>query len=203
MAEKKHWLDRLAVGISLVALAISGLTALRAFLFQRDDIRFVVNDSLKVTREKTDFKLDEDQSFTFINSGTRPALISGLYGTLVLVTNPKAECEGMLAKSIILDSNEIVVKPGEIQPLHAKVLADYPWKKEKDGFHFREDKEEPGSKYIVCIEFYVTTPDSSSLRWVQPLYSVPADNGSLQLPSELFGKDEPLSVLQRTRWGFS
>ena len=67
MAEKRHWLDGLAVGISLVALAFSGLTALRTFLFQRDDIRFVVNESLKVTREKTDFKLDEDQSFTFIN----------------------------------------------------------------------------------------------------------------------------------------
>ncbi len=203
MAENKHWLDWTAVGIALFALTISGVTLFRTFLFQRDDIRFVMNDSLKVTREKTDFKLDEDQSFTFINSGTRPALISGLYGTLILVTDPKAGCEGRLAKSIILDSNEIVVKPGEIQPLHAKVVQEYPWKKEKDGLHFREDKEQPGAKYLVCMEFYVTTPDSSSLRWVQPLYSLPPDNGSLQLPSELFGKDEPLSVLQRTRWGFS
>jgi hypothetical protein len=69
MAEKKHWLDGLAVGISLFALTISGLTALRTFLFQRDDIRFVVNESLKVNREKMDFRLDENQSFTFVNSG--------------------------------------------------------------------------------------------------------------------------------------
>jgi hypothetical protein len=202
MAEK-HWLDWTAVGISLFALSIAGLTLFRSFLFQRDDIRFAVYDSLRVTRDKADFKLDENQSFTFINSGNRPVLISGLYGTQVLVTDPNAGCDGRFAKSIFLDSKEIVVKPGEIQPLHAKVLQEYPWKKDKDGLHFREDKEEPGSKYIICIEFYVTTPDSSSLRWVQPLYSVPPDDGTFQTPSELFNKGEPLSVLQRTRWGLS
>jgi hypothetical protein len=199
---EKHWLDWTAVGISLFALSISGVTLFRNFLFQRDDIRFAVYDTLKVTRDKTDFKLDEDQSFTFINSGNRPAFISGIFGTQVLVTDG-AGCDGRFFKSIFLDSKEIVVKPGEIQPLHAKVLQEYPWRKDKDGLHFREGKEELGTKYLICIEFYVTTPDSSSFRWVQPLYSVPADNGSFQEPSELFNKGEPLSVLQHTRWGLS
>jgi hypothetical protein len=43
MAENKHWLDWTAVGISLFALTISGMTLFRTFLFQRDDIRFVMN----------------------------------------------------------------------------------------------------------------------------------------------------------------
>ena len=191
-----------AVGISLLSLTIAGLTTFRTVLFQRDDIRFVVGDSLRVTRDKTNFRLDEDQEFTFINSGNRQAVISGLWGQLVLVTDPNAQCDNRFFKSRFVDASPIVLKPGDIQPLHAKVRQEYPWKKEKDGLHFHEDKEEPGSKYLVCVEFFVTTPDSSSVRGVHPLYALPPDNGSFQTPSELFGKEEPLKVLQRTSLGF-
>ncbi len=199
MADKKHWHDWLALGISLLSLAISGITAYRNVFFQRDDIRFVAGDSLKVARgENDDFLIQEDQEFTFINSGNRQAVITEIYGTLVLATNPNAQCDNRLAKNIFLNASQIVLKPGEIQPLRAKVIQDYPWKKGKDGLYFREAKVE-SLKYIVCIDFYVTTPDSSSVRWVQPLYELAPGNGS---PLELFNKDEPLKVLQRTRLGF-
>jgi len=106
-----------AVGISLLSLTIAGLTTFRTVLFQRDDIRFVVGDSLRVTRDKTNFRLDEDQEFTFINSGNRQAVISGLWGQLVLVTDPNAQCDNRFFKSIFVDASPIVLKPGDIQPL--------------------------------------------------------------------------------------
>ena len=199
MADKKHWHDWLALGISLLSLAVSGLSAYRTVLFQRDDIRLIVGDALKVTRDKSDLLLAQDQEFTFINSGNRQAVISEIYSELVLVIDPNAGCDNQFAKSIIVNPTQIVLKPGDILPLRAKVVQGYPWEKDKDGFRFRQSKEEQGSRYLVCIQLYVTTPDSSSVRWVQPLYSVsPNDEG----PSELFGRDQPLRVIQRTSWGF-
>lgn len=165
VADDKHWLDWLAVGISIFSLAVSGLTTYRAVFFQRDDIRFVAGEGLKVTRHKNDFSLQEDQEFTFINSGNRQALIHEVFGTLVLVTNPSVQCENQFPKNIILNANPLVLKPGEIQSLHAKVVQDYPWKKENDQLRFHEDKAEPGFTYLVCIEFYITTPDSSVTDW--------------------------------------
>lgn len=194
----KHWADWLALGISLLSLAISGLSAYRTVFFQRDDIRLIVGDALNVTRDKGDLLLAQDQEFTFINSGNRQAVVSEIYGELVLATDPNSGCAGRLAKSIIVNPTQIVLKPGDILPLRAKLVQHYPWEKDKDGFRFRQSKEEQDSRYLVCIHLYVTTPDSSSAKWVQPLYSVPPNEPS----SELFGKDEPLRVIQRTSWGF-
>jgi hypothetical protein len=92
-----------------------------------------------------------------------------------------------------------VLKPGEIQVLQAKVSAQYPWKKENGMLRFREDGAVEGAaNYVVCLELYVTTPDSSSVRWVQPLYTLPNTGGG----EDAFEKEEPLKVLQRTRLGF-
>jgi hypothetical protein len=199
MADKKHWHDWLALAISLLSLAVSGLSAYRSVLFQRDDIRLIVGDALKVTRDKGDLLLAQDQEFTFINSGNRQAVISEIYGELVLVTDPNAGCDNQFAKSIIVNPTQIVLKPGDILPLRAKVVQHYPWEKDKDSFRFRQSKDEHGSQYLVCLQLYVTTPDSSSVRWVQPLYTVSPNDVP---PSELFGRDQPLRVIQRTSWGF-
>jgi hypothetical protein len=197
----KHWLDWLAVGISILSLTVATLPAYRTVLYQRDDIRLVVGDSLKVRRDKGGLLLSQDQEFTFINSGNRQAVISEIYGELVLVLDPNAGCNNQLAKSIILNpTTQMVLKPGDILPLRAKVAQEYPWEKDKDGFLFREDKETKGSQYLVCIQIYVTTPDSSSVKWVQPLYTMQPNEA---WPSELIGRNEPLKVLQRTSWGFS
>ncbi len=197
-ADKKHWHDWLALGISLLSLAIAGITAYRNVFFQRDDVRFVAGDSLEVARNENDeFRIEEDQEFTFINSGNRQAVITEIYGTLVLVTDSNAQCANRLAKNIFLNANKIVLKSGEIQLLRAKVVKDYPWEKGKDGLYFRETKM-PSVTYIVCIEFYVTTPDSSSVRLVQPLYELAPGKS----PVELFNKEEPIKVMQRTRLGF-
>jgi hypothetical protein len=197
----KHWLDWLAVGISILSLTVATLPAYRTVLYQRDDIRLVVGDSLKVRRDKGGLLLSQDQEFTFINSGNRQAVISEIYGELVLVLDPNAGCNNQLAKSIILNpTTQMVLKPGDILPLRAKVAQEYPWEKDKDGFLFREDKETKGSQYLVCIQIYVTTPDSSSVKWVQPLYTMQPNE---TWPSELIGRNEPLKVLQRTSWGFS
>jgi hypothetical protein len=180
---------------------VATLPAYRTVLYQRDDIRLVVGDSLKVRRDKGGLLLSQDQEFTFINSGNRQAVISEIYGELVLVLDPNAGCNNQLAKSIILNpTTQMVLKPGDILPLRAKVAQEYPWEKDKDGFLFREDKETKGSQYLVCIQIYVTTPDSSSVKWVQPLYTMQPNE---TWPSELIGRNEPLKVLQRTSWGFS
>jgi hypothetical protein len=48
MTDKKHWLDWLAVGISILSLTVATLPAYRTVLYQRDDIRLIVGDSLAV-----------------------------------------------------------------------------------------------------------------------------------------------------------
>jgi hypothetical protein len=140
---KKHWLDWIAMGISVISLGATGFTTYRTVLFQRDDIRLVVGEALKVGRDKRDLLLAQDQEFTFINSGNRQAVISEIYAELVLVTDhPNAQCDNRFAKSIIFSSTPIILKPGDILPLRAKVVQNYPWEKDKDGLRFRESNEE-------------------------------------------------------------
>jgi hypothetical protein len=176
--KKKHWADWIALGMSLLSLAIAGTTAYRNVFIQRDDVRFVAGDTLRVGRSENDeFRIDEDQEFTFINSGNRQAVVTEISGTLVLVIDKNVQCANRFAKNIILNANKTVLKPGEIQLLRAKVVKDYPWEKGKEGLYFRETKT--SQTYIVCIEFYVTTPDSSSVRLVQPLYELAPGKSAL------------------------
>ena len=64
---------------------------------------------------------------------------------------------------------------------------------------FKEDgKTEGAADYVVCIQAIVTTPDSSSVEWVQPLYSLPNSGDE----KEEFEPKEPLKVLKHTRLGF-
>ncbi|WOH60927.1 hypothetical protein [Bradyrhizobium sp. BWC-3-1] len=167
-------------------------------------MRFIVGDVLRVMRDKTQFTLPEMQEFTFINSGNRQAVVSDIYGMLVLVTSAgdaAAQCNQKLPlhKSIYLEANPLVLKPGEIQVLQAKVRAEYPWKKDGGLLRFKEDGAVEGvASYVVCLALRVSTPDSSSAKWVQPLYVLP--NAGEQ--EDAFGKGEPLKVLQRTRLGF-
>jgi hypothetical protein len=90
LKDEKHWLDWLAVGMSLFSLVISSFAAYRSIFFQRDDIRLVVGEALKITRDSRGLLLAEDHEFTLINSGNRPAAVSEIYGELVLVIDPKA-----------------------------------------------------------------------------------------------------------------
>jgi hypothetical protein len=204
MAEDKKGRDWLAVSISLVSLGISALTAYHSIFLHRDDVRFVAGEALRVMRDKNEFTLPEAHEFTFINSGNRQAVISSISGMLVLVTNQgdaAAQCNQKLPllKSIYLDAGPLVLKPGEIQVLQAKVIAQYPWKRDSGMMRFKEDgKVEGAANYVVCVEAYVTTPDSSSVSWVQPLYTLPNAGED----KEAFEKEEPLKVLQRTRLGF-
>jgi hypothetical protein len=202
MAESKR--DWLAISISLVSVVIAAGSASYNILFHQDDIRLVVGNALNVSRDKQEFNLDRLQELTFINSGNRPAVVSEVYGKLVLARgtgSEQSQCEEnlSLAKNILLDGSPVVLKPGEIQIWQAKVNISYPWKMDGNVVRYHEDDaREAGEKHIVCVELYATTPDSSSFRWVQPLYTLPAGNGQ---PIELFGKDEPLKVLQRMRLG--
>lgn len=202
MAESKR--DWLAITISLVSAAIAAASAGYNILLHHDDIRLVVGNSLNVARENQDFTLDRQQELTFINSGNRPAVISSAYGSLVLATekgSEQSQCENLLslAKSIVLDGSPIILKPGEIQVWHANISISYPWKKDNNLVRYHEDSaKEAAGKHIVCFELYLTTPDSSSFRWVQPLYLFRAGNGE---KVELFDKDRPLSVLQGMHWG--
>jgi hypothetical protein len=198
---KKHWLDWAGWVVAVISMCIAAFTTFRTVLVQRDDIRIVVDGALAVRRDKGDLLLDQDQQFTFINSGNRAAVITEIYGELVLVTDPKTGCDGRFAKSIVLNPIQAVVKPGDILPVHAKVVQRYPWEKDKDGLRFRRSKEEQNDTYIVCLQLYVTTPDSSSIRWVQKLYSVPPNEGpSPDAPDK--SPSLPLNVIQQTHWGF-
>jgi hypothetical protein len=197
---QKHWLDWAGWVVAVISLGVAVFTTFRTVLYQRDDIRVVMGEALRVTRDKGALLLAQDQEFTFINSGNRQALISEIYAELVLVTDPKAQCDGRFAKSIVFDPVQIVLKPGDIVPFRSKVVQRYPWEKDKDGLRFRQSKEEQNSSYIVCLQLYVTTPDSSSVQWVQPLYSVSPSEDQSQ---DFFDKNQPLNVIQGTRWGFS
>jgi len=72
------------------------------------------------------------------------------------------------------------VEAGDIVPFRSKVVQRYPWEKDKDGFLFREDKEKQGSQYLVCIQIYVTTPDSSSVKWYSHFIRCSQTNRGLQ-----------------------
>jgi hypothetical protein len=202
MAESKR--DWLAITISLVSVVIAAGSAGYNILLHQDDIRVVFSNSLNVGREKQDFTLDAKQELTFINSGNRPAVISEVYGKLVLARgteSDQSQCEEnlSLAKNILLNASPVIIKPGEIQIFNAKVDISYPWK--LDGYQVRyheDDAREAAAKHIVCVEIYVVTPDSSSFRWIQALYTLPTEN---EEPKELFGKDEPLRVVQGIHWG--
>ena len=204
MTETKQRRDWLAVVISVVSLLIAGSSAGYNIFFHQDDIRLVLENALSVSRDKQDFTLDHRQELTFINSGNRQAVISSVYGSLVLArgsTSNQTQCENYLslAKSIVLDGSPIILKPGDIGIWHANVDIRYPWKKDGDSVRYHEDDaQEAAAKHIVCVEAYVITPDSSSFRWVQALYELPVECGQ---PVELFDKDQPLKVLQRIGLG--
>jgi hypothetical protein len=66
-------------------LLFSGVTLYRTQLIQKDDIRVVVDGTVEVRPDKGDLLLDQDQQLTFINSGNRTAVITEIYGE-VLVT---------------------------------------------------------------------------------------------------------------------
>jgi hypothetical protein len=198
---KKHWLDWAGWVVAVISLCISGFTTYCTVLIQRDDIRVVVDGALAVRPDKGDLLLDQDQQFTFINSGNRAAVITEIYGELVLVTDLKTGCDGRFAKSIIFNPTQIVVKPGDILPVHANVVQRYPWIKDGTALRFRRSKEEQNDSYIVCLQLYVTTPDSSSIRWVQKLYLVQPNEE--QSPDVHDKNPPPLNVIQQTHWGFS
>jgi hypothetical protein len=85
-------------------------------------------------------------------------------------------------------------------PVHANVVQRYPWVKDGNALRFRRSKEEQNDSYIVCLQLYVTTPDSASIRWVQKLYSVPAKED--QSPDVPDRSPPPFNVIQQTHWGF-
>jgi hypothetical protein len=146
--------------LGAVTVTSLGVAFFTSVLYQRDDIRVVIGEALKVTRDKGGLLLAQEQDFTFINSGNRQALISEIYAELVLITDPKTGCDGFtFAKSIVLSSTPIVIKPGDILPVHARVVQRYPWERDKDGLRFRQAKEEQNDSYIVCLQLYVTTPE--------------------------------------------
>jgi hypothetical protein len=116
--------------VTVISLGIAGFTTYRTVLYQHDDIRVVMGEALRVTRGKWGLLLAQDQEFTFINSGNRLALINEIYAELLLVTDPNTQCDGRFAKSIILTPTQIVLKPGDILLVRAKVVQRYPWEKE-------------------------------------------------------------------------
>ena len=196
---KKHWLDWAGWVVAVISLGITIFTTYRTSLIQRDDVRVVVEGSLEIRPDKGDLLIDQDQQFTFINSGNRAAVISEIYAELVLVTNPDTKCDGRLAKSIVLNPTQIVVKPGDILPTRANVIEHYPWVKEGNRFRFRRGADERSDSYIVCLHIFVTTPDSASTRWVQKLQTVPANDDKNAREQ---GR-APFNVIQRTRWSLT
>jgi hypothetical protein len=208
MAEEKKelgWPEYLAMGISVLSLFISSLGTFNTVLVQRDDIRFVPGETLDILREKNVFSFPEVQTFAFVNSGNRQAVVSGIYGMLVLAYapgDPEAQCNRTpsLYKSIYLAPNTLVLKPGEIQVLDAKVREAYPWKRTNGEMKFEETgKKEGAANYVVCIHASITTPDSATVTWIQPLYSLPNDNEAKQT----FEDGQPIRVLKRSHLGFS
>lgn len=207
MAEKKElgWPEYLAMFISILSLAVSVFGTFNTALVQRDDIRFVPGETLDIFRDKGTFTFPELQTFAFINSGNRQAVVSGISGMLVLAVGPgdsATQCTQipLLHKSIYLTPNTVALKPGDIQVLEAKVQEVYPWKRHKGQMKFEETgRTEGAANYVVCIQAYVTTPDNATVRWVRPLYLLPNSAEA----KEAFENEQPIKVLQRTHFGLN
>lgn len=206
MTEKKElgWPEYLAMGISVLSLVVSTLGTFNSVLIQRDDIRFVPGETLDIVREKNVFTFPELQTFAFINSGNRQAVIGGIEGMLVLAYapgDPQSQCNRtpLLRKSIYFTPSSVVLKPGEIQVLEAKVRQAYPWKRSDGMMKYEETgKTEGAANYVVCIQAYITTPDNATVRWVQPLYALP-NEGEAQ---DVFESEQAIEVLKHTHFGF-
>ena len=164
----KEWLP---IGISVLSLLVSAATGYLANLRQVDDIRVIASPYPDFYLKGKTLVSTGVQRLTFINSGTRNAVITGIslmiinFGNTNLV-GAENECntKGRFYRSQKYNFEGLVLKPGDISAIQLQV-ADGEWRKRKTaGDEFTDDLGtdpvfEGGDTISTCLEIALTTPD--------------------------------------------
>ncbi len=205
--------DWLAVGISLFSLACTGLTAYYNVLLQKDDIRIVVSRLPDMSRdERGNMFASGGIELTILNAGNRAAVVTQV-STKAYQRETKSgirECknphdERPFPVNFFIDFKPVVVKPGEIQFVSAKLRAMFPWnqpkKSDREFFDMSLPTELHGKNvdhFLMCLEVSVTAPDSSSIKWIAPMAMMSKTNVQMDyLPEQLYEQSKPITVLKR------
>ncbi|WP_315701223.1 MULTISPECIES: hypothetical protein [unclassified Bradyrhizobium] len=199
--------DWVAIGISLGSLIISAVTSINV-LIPRDDVRMMIDRhplvGLDLSTNK--FKVFGNPLLTFINSGNRPAGISGLSASAQRLDSrsPKIQdCsrKDALVFSIPFDTKPFVLNPGEIKVVEAAIAipsgveALFTWiTAEKDGIISipRSDFKE-GDRILICIQLNLATPDSFVKTWQQLAYTIKLESNVGQFTA-LFEENKPIVI---------
>jgi hypothetical protein len=137
--------DWLPIVISSLALLVSAATGYLANLRQVDDIRVIasIRPEFYLQGENKLISLGS-QRLTFINSGTRNAVITDIFLRIINLGEENAaqkdECneKGRLIDYQRFNFEGLVLKPGDIQTIVLQAVADSTWKK-ADENEFIED----------------------------------------------------------------
>jgi hypothetical protein len=167
--------DYLAITISLVALAISAFTAYFTVVRQTDDLRVISTEHphVRFSADKARAYLGGTLSLSFINAGTRPAIIHKTHIVLYVFTEQKFE--GFCPKTVRddrrmvfeTDMAPLVLRERDIisavvRPVVRRGPPDVT--AEEDGsISFALP---PGADYAavhVCWQFFAATPSESDI----------------------------------------
>jgi hypothetical protein len=212
--------DWASIIISLAALGISAGNAFFGVIVQQDDLRVVIGEYPSIWFEEGEARMSGTQELTFINSGNRAAaitMVSGIVSRLPDAESKNPECykHGELEREplqtlVSFDTNPFVLKPSEINVMNASLKENIPWKRRKDEtFYIPKTLYQPkrGDVFLVCLNFTIVTPDNYLVRWRHPVYKFiligETDKDSYYEPKQLFPKERPLIILQRTSTVFS
>jgi hypothetical protein len=202
--------DWLAVTISVVSLACSGLTAFFNIVLQQDDIRIVVDRMPDMARdEKGNMFGSNGIELTILNAGNRAAVVTKMVATAYQRDGESGsrECKNPSDKvpfpiTFFNDFKPVVVKPGEIQFVATRVTPMFPWNKARrdDLGEMALPKEMHGKNvqfFLMCLNMTVTAPDSPAYKWSAPMGMMKKHDVSADyLPTDLYDKEKPITVLK-------
>jgi len=200
--------DWVAIGISLLALVVSAATGYLANLRQVDDIRVIASIPPEFyLRGENTLVSNGRQSLTFINAGTRNAVITDIF---LQITNlggenevKKDECseKGRLIDFEAFDFEGLVLKPGDISTIQLQT-ANRKWVKAAD--EFIEDLGpnpifKRGDTISTCLKIALTTPDAYIPEITIPKYRETLVESSdwYEEPKELSPKNKPVEVYSK------
>jgi hypothetical protein len=197
--------------ISILGLGISLLTAYFALVYTVDDLRLVANAEhvSKGTFSDGSAYPIRKYTFSFINLGTRAAVVTNAYSRDEILTD--LTCGGSRTD---LSMEPVVIKPGEIVTKnHLEISFRHIYRKPTD---------DSLMEVVPCIDFGIATPDYSvreqsvvlekfEVTYRNPIPLVvesgrrPGSNA--QIGNDPSGKYRPYSLIQRrclfgsTSWG--
>ena len=207
--------DWISIVISIGALSVSLATAYFNIFRQTDDVRLALSDipTTGVQPKLGKVSVQAQQSFTFINSGNRPAVIARLQLAVVQPskttpspTSCKPEEDGInYYAPIPYQFVPVVIKPAEVSAVSATLA----WRKTSDGLVTvgitPENSSRTDRHYVfMCLLIDLVTPDNVVVEKAVPLgidYQniVEGGGGDTKL---LFDRLKPIPLLQNRQFVF-